>query len=78
MEQWRSEAREHEKQMFGLFCTTIANCNQALSDMVKAKQAADARVKQLEAELASRDQPRVTPSSTPSPSLQIVVEDDGS
>lgn len=47
MEQWRSEAREHEKQMFGTFCNTMAKCNRALNSLLLAKQEAQDEVKKL-------------------------------
>ena len=37
MEQWRQEAREHEKQMFGIFCGVLSQCNAALNILLKAR-----------------------------------------
>lgn len=37
LEQWRQEAREHEKQMFGIFCGILSNCNAALNVLLKAR-----------------------------------------
>ena len=47
LEQWRNESREHEKQMFGVFCTTISHCNNALNILLKEKQEAQDEVKRL-------------------------------
>jgi hypothetical protein len=35
LERWRQEAREHEKQLFGMFCHAMAQCNAALTTMLK-------------------------------------------
>ncbi len=45
LEQWRQEAREHEKQMFGIFCGAISHCNAALNIMLKAKSDAEDKAK---------------------------------
>jgi len=37
MEQWRTEARDHEKQMFGIFCGVLSQCNAALNILLKTK-----------------------------------------
>jgi hypothetical protein len=35
LERWRQEARDHEKQLFGMFCHAMAQCNAALTTMLK-------------------------------------------
>ena len=35
LERWRQEAREHEKQLFGMFCHAMAQCNAALTTMLR-------------------------------------------
>jgi len=50
LEQWRDEAREHEKQMFGVFCKAISHCNTALNTLLRAKQDATDEMKRLRAE----------------------------
>ena len=35
MERWRSEARAHEKEMFGMFVTVMGECNNALTNMLR-------------------------------------------
>lgn len=47
LEQWHKESREHEKQMLGVFCSTVAHCNSALSALMKAKQEAQDELKSL-------------------------------
>eukprot|EP00095_Tigriopus_kingsejongensis_P009202 maker-scaffold299_size217019-snap-gene-1.33 protein:Tk09202 transcript:maker-scaffold299_size217019-snap-gene-1.33-mRNA-1 annotation:"atp-dependent -nad h-hydrate dehydratase isoform x1" len=37
MDRWRQEAREHEKQMFGMFVQVMSECNNALTNMLKVK-----------------------------------------
>ena len=37
MEQWRTESREHEKQMFSIFCGVLSQCNAALNILLKAR-----------------------------------------
>lgn len=37
IEQWRQESREHEKQMFGIFCGVLSQCNAALNILLKAR-----------------------------------------
>ena len=37
MEQWRQESREHEKQMFSIFCGVLSQCNAALNILLKAR-----------------------------------------
>ena len=36
-EQWRQEAREHEKQMFSIFCGALSQCNAALNVLMKTR-----------------------------------------
>ena len=38
IEQWRQEAREHDRQMFTIFCSALTNCNAALNILLKAKE----------------------------------------
>ena len=38
IEQWRQEAREHDRQMFGIFCSALTHCNAALNVLLRAKQ----------------------------------------
>ena len=38
IEQWRQEAREHDRQMFAIFCSALTNCNAALNILLKAKE----------------------------------------
>lgn len=40
MERWRQEARDHEKQLFGMFCHVMTQCNSALNTILKAAQTA--------------------------------------
>jgi hypothetical protein len=47
VEQWRQEAREHEKQMFGVFCSTVSHCNSALNVLLKSKQDAQDEIKRI-------------------------------
>ena len=35
MERWRSEARAHEKEMFGMFVRVMGECNNALTNMLR-------------------------------------------
>ncbi len=35
LERWRQEAREHEKQLFGMFCHAMSQCNAALTTMLR-------------------------------------------
>ena len=51
LEQWRQEAREHDRQMFGIFCSALTNCNAALNILLKAKQDASS----LESEQSTTD-----------------------
>ena len=37
LEQWRQEAREHEKQMFSIFCGALSQCNAALNVLMKTR-----------------------------------------
>ena len=37
IEQWRQETREHEKQMFSIFCGALSQCNAALNILLKAR-----------------------------------------
>ncbi|XP_040564570.1 uncharacterized protein [Lepeophtheirus salmonis] len=39
MERWRQEARDHEKQLFGMFCHVMTQCNSAFNTILKAAQA---------------------------------------
>jgi len=55
LEQWRQEAREHEKQMFGMFCSTISHCNAALNTLLKAKNDAQDEVKRLKVQLKGKN-----------------------
>lgn len=50
VEQWRQEAREQEKQMFGIFCSAISHCNAALNILLKAKQDAQQEASRAKAE----------------------------
>lgn len=36
-EHWRQETREHEKQMFTIFCGVLSQCNSALNILLKAR-----------------------------------------
>lgn len=36
-EHWRQETREHEKQMFTIFCGVLSQCNSALNILIKAR-----------------------------------------
>merc|ERR1719315_596288 len=47
IERRKAESHEHEKQMFGVFCNTIARCNQALDKLIKEKQELQDEVKRL-------------------------------
>jgi len=47
IERRKAESLEHEKQMFGVFCNTIARCNQALDKLIKEKQELQNEVKRL-------------------------------
>ncbi len=38
IEQWRQEARDHEKQMFSIFCGALSQCNAALNILLKTKE----------------------------------------
>lgn len=38
LERWRQEARDHEKQLFGMFCHAMAQCNAALTTMLKSSK----------------------------------------
>jgi len=37
MERWRQEARDHERALFGMFCTAMSKCNAAITAVLKAK-----------------------------------------
>lgn len=43
MEKWRQEAREHEKEMFGMFVKVMGECNQALTNVLRVRASASAR-----------------------------------
>merc|ERR1712228_888868 len=47
IEHRKAESYEHEKQMFGVFCNTIARCNQALDKLIKEKQELQNEIKRL-------------------------------
>ena len=42
IEKWRRQSQEHEKQMLEAFSSTIAQCNAAMSTVLKAKYEAEA------------------------------------
>jgi len=37
MERWRQEARDHERQLFGMFCAAMTKCNAALTSVMRAR-----------------------------------------
>ena len=47
--QWRQEAMEHQKALFGVFANAMTHCNNALNAMLKAKHDAENEIKKLKA-----------------------------
>ena len=37
MERWKQEGREHERQLFGMFCTAMVKCNAALTAVLQSR-----------------------------------------
>jgi len=54
MEQWRQEAKVHEKQLMAVFCQTVSHCNSAMDTLLKSKQEADEEIKRLKALLEEK------------------------
>ena len=54
MEQWRQEAKVHEKQLMAVFCQTVSRCNSAMDTLLKSKQEADEEIKRLKALLEEK------------------------
>lgn len=73
LEEWHKEAREHEKQMLGVFCSTVAHCNNALNVLMKAKQEAQDELKSLKMLLEQGQQSKV---ETSDPGPELVLSDD--
>ena len=55
IEKWRLQSQEHEKQMLETFSSTIAQCNAAMSTVLKAKHVAEQEVQRLKAILEEKD-----------------------
>ena len=55
IEKWRQQSQEHEKQMLETFSSTIAQCNAAMSTVLKAKHVAEQEVQRLKAILEEKD-----------------------
>ena len=55
IEKWRRQSQEHEKQMLETFSSTIAQCNAAMSTVLKAKHVAEQEVQRLKAILEDKD-----------------------
>ena len=56
LEKWRCQAKEHEKQIFGVFCNTVSQCNEAIEKLLKSKEEAQAEIKRLKAALEKATQ----------------------
>ena len=41
MERWKNEARDHERQLFSMFCTAMVKCNAALTAVLQSKPIPD-------------------------------------
>ena len=55
IEKWRQQSLEHEKQMLETFSSTIAQCNAAMTTVLKAKHVAEQEVQRLKAILEEKD-----------------------
>lgn len=55
IEKWRQQSQKHEKQMLEAFSSTIAQCNAAMSTVLKAKHEAEQEVQRLKALLEEKD-----------------------
>ena len=55
IEKWRRQSQEHEKQMLETFSSTIAQCNAAMSTVLKAKHVAEQEVQRLKEILEDKD-----------------------
>ena len=59
IEKWRRQSQEHEKQMLETFSSTIAQCNAAMSTVLKAKHVAEQEVQRLKAILEEKDKNKI-------------------
>jgi len=71
IEQWRSEAREHERQMFNIFCGALSHCNAALNILLKGRHdAQDCRTGKSTESSGSDGRPSSQSTDEKSPSSQ--------